>query len=137
MGERLCISEGEKLVNRGYITGPLCTIYGVGAVSVFLILRPLQGNWIALYFGGVIVATVLEYITAVIMEGLFHTSWWDYSNKKFNFSGADLSGQLRSMGIVYPHDVCSPPAICRDDRGLVHHKRWEDRADYSDSSLRS
>lgn len=89
----------KKLVNRGYITGPLCTIYGVGAVGVFLILRPLQGNWIALYFGGVIVATVLEYITAVIMEGLFHTSWWDYSNKKFNFQGRICLGSSAAWGL--------------------------------------
>lgn len=77
----------RKLVNRGFVTGPVCTIYGVGAVSVYLILRPLEGNLAVLYAGGVVVATLLEYVTAVIMEKLFHTSWWDYSNNRFNFQG--------------------------------------------------
>lgn len=77
----------RKLVNRGFVTGPVCTIYGVGAVSVYLILRPLEENLVLLYFGGVIVATALEYVTAIIMEKMFHTSWWDYSDKKFNFRG--------------------------------------------------
>lgn len=77
----------KKLVNRGFVTGPVCTIYGVGAVSVYLILRPLDGNIVMLYFGGVVVATLLEYVTAVVMEKMFHTSWWDYSNNKFNFQG--------------------------------------------------
>lgn len=88
----------KKLVNRGFVNGPLCTIYGVGAVSVYLILRPLEGNWIALYFGGVAVATLLEYVTAVIMERLFHTSWWDYSENKFNFQGRICLGSSVAWG---------------------------------------
>lgn len=88
----------KKLVNRGFVNGPLCTIYGVGAVSVYLILKPLEGSWIALYFGGVAVATVLEYVTAVLMERLFHTSWWDYSEKKFNFQGRICLGSSVAWG---------------------------------------
>lgn len=77
----------KKIINRGFVSGPLCTIYGVGAVTVFLILRPLSNQIILLYIAGVIVATVLEYITAVFMETLFHTSWWDYSGHAYNFQG--------------------------------------------------
>lgn len=89
----------KKLVNRGFVNGPLCTIYGVGAVSVYLILRPLEGNWVVLYLGGVVLATVLEYITALLMEGLFHTSWWDYSDKKFNFQGRICLGSSLAWGV--------------------------------------
>lgn len=88
----------KKLVNRGFVNGPLCTIYGVGAVSVYLILRPLQKNWIALYAGGVLVATGLEYLTSLLMERLFHTSWWDYSDKKFNFQGRICLGSSLAWG---------------------------------------
>lgn len=88
----------KRLVNRGFVTGPVCTIYGIGAVSVYLVLRPLDGNWILIYIGGVIVATVLEYVTAVIMERLFHTSWWDYSNKKFHFQGRICLGSSIAWG---------------------------------------
>ena len=62
----------KKLVNRGFVNGPLLTLYGTGAVMVYLILRPFEANVWALYFGGVIVATVLEYVTGVLMETIFH-----------------------------------------------------------------
>ena len=61
----------KKLVNRGFVNGPLLTLYGTGAVMVYLILRPFEENVWALYFGGVIVATVLEYVTGVLMETIF------------------------------------------------------------------
>ena len=73
--------------NRGFIHGPMCPIYGVGALSVYFILRPLEGNWIALYFCGTILATTLEYITAIVMHKIFGSIWWDYTNKPFNYKG--------------------------------------------------
>ena len=79
--------KSGKYVNRGFINGPFCTIYGCGAVSVYVILRPVSGNLLWLYIGGVVVATALEYVTAVLMETIFHTSWWDYSEKPFNYKG--------------------------------------------------
>ena len=79
--------KNKKLVNRGFINGPLCTIYGAGAVTIYLLLRPFEKNLALLYLGGVITATALEYVTGWIMETVFHTRWWDYSNKKFNLHG--------------------------------------------------
>ena len=79
--------KSRKLVNRGFVNGPLCTIYGAGAVTIYLILRPLREHLALLYLGGVVVATALEYITGWIMETVFHTRWWDYSDKKFNLHG--------------------------------------------------
>lgn len=93
----------KKLVNRGFVTGPVCTIYGVGAVSVYLVLRPLEGHIVVLYFGGVLVATLLEYLTAVIMEKMFHTSWWDYSNNKWNFQGRICLGSSVAWGFYTDH----------------------------------
>ena len=89
--------KGE-LVNRGFINGPLCTIYGFGAVSVYLILEPVSENLLYLFLGGIVVATILEYITAVLMESIFHTSWWDYSDKKFNFQGRVCLGASLGWG---------------------------------------
>ncbi len=77
----------KKVVNRGFVAGPFCTIYGVGALCVYLILRPLEGKWVLLFVAGTLLATVLEYTTAAVMELLFHTSWWDYTNQKFNYKG--------------------------------------------------
>lgn len=65
-------AKAKKIINRGFINGPLCTIYGFGAISVYLILKDFDENILILYFGGVIVATVLEYITGWLMEAIFH-----------------------------------------------------------------
>lgn len=77
----------KKLINRGFVTLPFCTIYAVGALSVYLFLRPFSEDMLILYFTGALLATFIEYLTSVLMENLFHTSWWDYSMKKFNFQG--------------------------------------------------
>ncbi len=89
----------KRLVNRGFVTGPVCTIYGFGAVSVYLILKPVSGNLLWLYLGGVIVPTILEYFTAALMENIFHTSWWDYSKNKLNFQGRICLGASLGWGI--------------------------------------
>lgn len=88
----------KKLVNRGFVTGPVCTIYGFGAVIVYLILKPISENIFLLYLGGVIVPTILEYATAVLMESIFHTSWWDYSKNRFNFQGRICLGASLGWG---------------------------------------
>ncbi len=90
--------KNKKWVNRGFIAGPFVTIYGVGAVMVYVILRPLTGRVIELYFGGVVVATLLEYVTGVLMETIFHANWWDYSNKKFNIQGKICLGSSVAWG---------------------------------------
>ncbi|MBQ8185047.1 MAG: putative ABC transporter permease [Lachnospiraceae bacterium] len=97
--ESCYVSVKEKrLVNRGFVTGPVCTIYGCGAVVVYLLLKPISGNLILLYAGGVIVPTILEYLTSVLMERVFHTRWWDYSNKKYNFQGRICLGASLGWG---------------------------------------
>ena len=90
--------KSGKFVNRGFINGPLCTIYGFGAVSVYMILRPFSDNLLYLYLGGIVVATALEYVTAVLMESIFHTSWWDYSDNKFNSQGRICLGASLGWG---------------------------------------
>ena len=89
----------KRLVNRGFVTGPLCTIYGCGAVAVYLILRPVSENLLLLFLGGIAVPTILEYLTAVLMEYIFHTSWWDYSKNKFNFQGRICLGASLGWGV--------------------------------------
>ena len=77
----------KRIVNRGYVTGPLCTIYGVGGVFMTLTLRPFSHNYILLFLLAIVFTTTLEYVTATVMEALFHTSWWDYTEEKFNYKG--------------------------------------------------
>lgn len=77
----------KKLINRGFLHGPICPIYGNGAVIMILFLTPLIDNTIYLFVGGFILATVLEYITGYVLELSFDTKWWDYTNEKFNIKG--------------------------------------------------
>ncbi len=77
----------KKFINRGFLFGPICPIYGSEAVLMILFLTPLKGNLLYLFCGGVIVATILEYITGYILELVFDTKWWDYSEEKFNIRG--------------------------------------------------
>lgn len=77
----------KKIVNRGFVTGPFCTIYGFGALSVYFILRPFQNNILTLFIMGVIVTSILEYFTGWLMEIIFKTTWWDYSNYRYNIKG--------------------------------------------------
>ncbi len=74
-------------VNRGFLNGPYCPIYGVGVVIVVTILTPLQDNLLLLFFGSFLLTSVLEYITGFVLEKVFHDRWWDYSNKPFNLQG--------------------------------------------------
>ena len=77
----------RKLTNRGFAKGPICPIYGVGALTVFVILKPYSHNMLLLFLFGSILATTLEYVTAIIMNKMFGEIWWDYTDKPFNYKG--------------------------------------------------
>ena len=77
----------RKLVNRGFLYGPYCPIYGFGALLVLNFLWPVKNNPILVFLGGILLTSILEYITSWIMEKLFHERWWDYSNYPFNIHG--------------------------------------------------
>ena len=86
--ESIYVSVTEhRIVNRGYVTGPFCTIYGVGGIFMTLTLQPFKDNIVMMFLLAIVFTTTLEYVTAVIMEKLFHTSWWDYTMEKFNYKG--------------------------------------------------
>ena len=77
----------RKLTNRGFARGPICPIYGVGALTVFSLLKPYSDNLWKLFFFGSLLATTLEYFTAVLMNKIFGEIWWDYTDKPFNYKG--------------------------------------------------
>ena len=77
----------KKFVNRGFLIGPYCPIYGVGCLLVLIFLKRFKNNFILLLFLLVLVFSILEYLTSYILEKLFNTRWWDYSDKKFNING--------------------------------------------------
>lgn len=76
-----------KFVNRGFLSGPYCPIYGFGVCFVLFCLNPIKHNFVLLFIGSVVLTSVLEYITGFVLEKLFHERWWDYSTEKFNLRG--------------------------------------------------
>ena len=77
----------HKFVNRGFLNGPICPIYGVGVTVVIALLTPYKENLILLYISSVILVTLLEGITGWAMDKIFHNKWWDYSEQPFNIGG--------------------------------------------------
>ncbi len=77
----------HKLTNRGFLTGPMLPIYGSGAIVMLCTTYPVRSSEIGIFFIGMFSATLLEYVTGVIMEALFQVRYWDYSDKKFNIHG--------------------------------------------------
>lgn len=82
-----CSIAAGKIINRGFLTGPICPIYGTGAVVMTLVLAPLKEYPILVFIVGLVVCDIVEFATSYIMEKLFHTRWWDYSNKWLNIQG--------------------------------------------------
>ena len=82
-----CSVIQRKWVNRGFLNGPFCPVYGFGALLVLFLLRDVRHSFPALFLSGMVVTSVLEYITSVILEKLFHMHWWDYSHMRFNLNG--------------------------------------------------
>ena len=81
-----------KIVNRGFLNGPVCPVYGFGVLSVFAVIRTLQGtghpmNDGMIFLFGIVLATAVELIAGWLLDICFHARWWDYSNKPFNFHG--------------------------------------------------
>ncbi len=77
----------RKFVNRGFLNGPICPIYGVGVSVVVHFLTPLSENLLLLYLASTILVTVLEGLTGYVMDRIFHHKWWDYTNRPFNIGG--------------------------------------------------
>lgn len=77
----------KKLTNRGFMKGPWLPLYGSGAVIVLFVTMPFEQYPVAVYFAGAIAATILEYITGVVMLKLFKVRYWDYRYLKFQFQG--------------------------------------------------
>ena len=76
-----------KFVNRGFLNGPVCPVYGFGVVIVLTCLTPLEENLLLLFLGSVALTSALEWLTGFVLEKLFHQRWWDYSEEPFNLSG--------------------------------------------------
>ena len=80
-------AKGRRFTNRGVASGPFCFVYGTAGVLITIGLNDQRASLAALFFGSMIYATVVEWLTAKLLERIHHRRWWDYSDKKFNLDG--------------------------------------------------
>ena len=83
--ERRC--GREKFVDVGFLYGPWCPAYGFGGLAFAVFLTELHDNLFFLFVGGTILSFVVTYTTGFVLERIFHRKWWDFSRKRFQFSG--------------------------------------------------
>ena len=85
----ICVTfyKSKKIVNRGFLIGPYCPIYGYASIIMILYLNHYKDNPLTVFLLAVVICTFIEYIISYIMEKLFNARWWDYSNYKFNING--------------------------------------------------
>ncbi len=118
----------KKFVNRGFLIGPYCPVYGAGVVFITLLLYSCKSNFILFYILSSLICGFVEYSTSYFMEKWFGARWWDYSNKKFNINGRVCLDNLIMFGIAasvimfifnpfiikwidrIPHNICNVSA---------------------------
>ena len=79
--------DEHKFVNRGFLIGPICPIYGFGVLLIILLVGNSKSDLLAVFLKSILVCSVLEYFTSYFMEKLFHARWWDCSKNKYNING--------------------------------------------------
>jgi len=90
----------KQLVNRGFLNGPYCPIYGVGVLLVIICLNFLKNNIFILFLGSIILTTLLEAIVGIALNHIFKKKWWDYSKEPFNFKGYICLSASLSWGVA-------------------------------------
>lgn len=91
--------EKKKFINRGFLIGPYCPIYGYGALIMTIILIKYINDPVTLFIMIILSCSLLEYITSYALEKIFHTRWWDYSKKRFNINGRICLETMIPFGI--------------------------------------
>lgn len=92
--------ENKKFINRGFLIGPICPIYGYGCLFIIILLKRFTSNIFILFLSSILVCSILEYITSLVMEKLFKARWWDYSKRKFNLNGRICLNTMIPFGIL-------------------------------------
>ncbi len=90
----------KRFINRGFLIGPYCPIYGVGALLITFLLKKYTNDPIALFVMAIVVCGTLEYLTSYFMEKIFHARWWDYSQRKFNINGRVCLNTIIPFGLL-------------------------------------
>ena len=90
----------KKFINRGFLIGPYCPIYGTGAILITFLLKKYVDDPITLFIMAILVCGILEYFTSYFMEKFFHARWWDYSQRRFNINGRVCLNTIIPFGLL-------------------------------------
>lgn len=90
----------RKFVNRGFLIGPYCPIYGYGIILIILLIGKNRTDLLGIFLKSMVIAGVLEYFTSYFMEKIYKFRWWDYSNKKYNINGRVCLETLIPFGLL-------------------------------------
>ena len=90
----------KRFINRGFLIGPYCPIYGTGAILITFLLKKYIPDPFALFVMAILVCGTLEYLTSYIMEKVYHARWWDYSQRKFNINGRVCINTIIPFGLL-------------------------------------
>ena len=90
----------KKIINRGFLIGPYCPIYGWGALAITILLKRYMEEPLVLFVMSTLICSIIEYLTSYFMEKKYHARWWDYSNRKFNINGRICLETLIPFGIL-------------------------------------
>ena len=128
------VCEG-RVVNRGFLNGPVCPIYGFGILTVFGTINTglsrfgtgsSYTNLLLIFLCGMALTTMIELFGGWALDRLFHASWWDYSDKPFNFHGYICLqfSLLWGIGIVLIVEVLHPLIAATFDRIMPETVGW-------------
>lgn len=92
--------RNHTIVNRGFLIGPCCPIYGFGCIFMIFLLDGYLKKPIILFMMAMVLCSILEYLTSYFMEKLFKARWWDYSDRKFNINGRICLETLVPFGLL-------------------------------------
>lgn len=92
--------DKKKFVNRGFLIGPYCPIYGYGVILLTILLKKYQSDIPATFIFSILICGTLEYFTSYFMEKIFKTRWWDYTRRKFNLNGRICLETMIPFGIL-------------------------------------
>lgn len=124
-----------KIVNRGFLNGPICPIYGTGMLGVLMMTNVITNvlqtagitsepvRMLCIFAGGSLLATLVEYIGGWMLDKLFHARWWDYSDRRFNLHGyicLEFS-ILWGLGILFVVSIVHPVLAVEPTHGMIAH----------------
>lgn len=116
------------LVNRGFLIGPYCPIYGIGVVFIIVMIKDvltLPYGIFPVFLCGMIICGILEYFVSWFLEKRYHARWWDYSTKPCNINGRVWIGNLILFGIASVIiTMVIYPFLITKIRMIPDHIRW-------------